>query len=48
MNIALILGGLFLALIIAFIAGMVFLPELFGISKKTKPEEEESRDEFKL
>lgn len=48
MNIALILGGLFLALVIAFIAGMVFLPELFGISKKTKPEEEESQDEFKL
>ncbi|MBK7844540.1 MAG: hypothetical protein IPJ71_12750 [Bdellovibrionales bacterium] len=47
MNIALILAGLFLSLIIAFIAGMVFLPELFGISKKSKPAEEESEDKDK-
>jgi uncharacterized membrane protein len=43
-NIALLLGGFFLSLIIAFIAGMVFLPELFGISKKTKPEQGEGED----
>jgi len=28
-----ILGGLFIFIIIAFVAGMLFLPELFGISK---------------
>lgn len=48
MNIALVLGGLFFALIIAFVAGMVLLPELFGISKKTGPEEKESEDKYKL
>lgn len=48
MNIALILAGLFLSLIIAFIAGMVFLPELFGLSKKSKPDEEGSEDKYKL
>ncbi|MBK8201681.1 MAG: hypothetical protein IPK68_04955 [Bdellovibrionales bacterium] len=48
MNIALILGGLFFALIIAFVAGMIFLPELFGISKKEKPEEKEAEDKYNL
>lgn len=48
MNIALILAGFFFALIIAFVAGMVFLPELFGISKKTGPEEKGLEDKHKL
>lgn len=30
---AFIMGGLFIFIIIAFVAGMFFLPELFGISK---------------
>lgn len=33
-----VLGGLFIFVIILFIAGMLFLPELFGISKKKDSE----------
>jgi len=36
MNMAFILGGLFIFIIIAFVTGMFFLPELFGISKNTE------------
>ncbi len=36
MSIEFILGGLFIVIIIAFVGGMVLLPQLFGISK---PEE---------
>lgn len=31
-----VLGGLFIFVIILFVAGMLLLPELFGISKNNK------------
>jgi hypothetical protein len=45
MNISLVLGGFFFLIIIAFIAGMFFLPELFGISKGDEMNSSRSKDD---
>lgn len=34
-----LLGGFFIFIIILFVAGMILLPELFGISKNNKDAE---------
>lgn len=36
MNLTFILVGLIVFIIVTFVAGMFFLPELFGISKKAE------------
>jgi len=38
MNPVFILGALFIFIILAFVCGMLFMPELFGISKDVKPD----------
>jgi uncharacterized membrane protein len=45
MNTAFILGGLFFFVIIAFIAGMFSLPELFGISKRDETNQSREKDD---
>ncbi len=48
MNTEFIIGGIFFfVIIIAFVAGMFFLPEFFGISRGEKTEEPKSDDERK-
>ena len=45
MSMAFLLGGLFIFVIMAFVAGMIFLPELFGISENAESDMDDNKSE---